>query len=131
MKTSDIIEMEWLAASLLSTSARLTRAVALLRAAGDLERLQAKLAAISTAPPPPASATAPPGHRPAANAVAPLRSPAVSAAPAGDRQPRVASGSSAERGSSSFAVFDGADLARVEMAKISAGKPRGSARVPF
>lgn len=46
MTNADLTEMEFLAATLATTAARLQRATALLRAAGDLQRLQAKLTTI-------------------------------------------------------------------------------------
>lgn len=102
MTNADLTEMEWLAAVLRTTAERLERATALLRAAGDLERLQAKLSAIAAERPsvgqvrPGATSPAVAGRSAAIAAVRELDSPSmpVGASRAGavfdhDRQKRV------------------------------------------
>lgn len=113
MRSQDLTEMEWLAATLMSTASRLTRAVALLRAAGDLEHLQAKLATIvATGPPAAAVAAGPPeaggvaseGERPSGREIR-SRSLPVGGVRVG-------------------AVFDADTVRRPLSAKITAGGPR-------
>lgn len=59
MNNADLTEMEFLASALSSTAERLQRAVTLLRAAGDLERLQAKLSRLTATTSPPLAAALP------------------------------------------------------------------------
>ena len=113
MTNADLTEMEWLAAVLRTTAERLERATALLRAAGDLERLQARLVAIAAdrRPPPAvaaraaeAAAVVAEGERPSGRAV--------------DSLPiRVGA-------SRTVAVFDHDTEKRVKVAKITAGASR-------
>ena len=117
MTNADLTEIEWLAAALHGTASRLQRAAVLLRAAGDLERLQAKLATIATASPA-ASPAASAGGRPVA----------------GDRPAEFAGERRADTGlkpvgaSRVGAVFDHPKFGRSELGKKSAG---GSSRPPF
>jgi len=116
MKTAEITEMEWLAATLRHTAERLERATALLRAAGDLEKLQAKLAAIAA-----------PGAAPGA---AERREPPSLIAPR-------ARAAEAGRGSSSVSASVGASRAvAVFDETMNAGRKIGNnntghTRVPF
>lgn len=113
MTSSDLTEMEWLAAALLHTAARLQRATALLRAAGDLERLQAKLAVI---------AAERPSTRPAAR---PASLPAsVGRAPVAGQRRELDSPASPVLASRAGAVFDEDEFAPGKLAKKSAGAGR-------
>lgn len=113
MTNAELTEMEWLAATLRSTADRLQRATELLRAAGDLEKLQAKLSAIAAERPsvdqvrPGATPAAAAGRSPAIAAVRELGSPPM---------PAVAS--------CGFAVFDQVPQANRKFAKITAGGTR-------
>lgn len=122
MKPEDLLEIEWLAASLRSNAVRLQRAVDLLRGCHDLERAEGKLAAIAarlTTAVPVAIAT---GDKPAAHvasiAVAARASPAL---PAGGAANLVAV-SSGDRARRSFAVFDASFSARQKLVTKSAGE---------
>jgi hypothetical protein len=113
MTSSDLIEMEWLAAALLQTAARLQRATALLRAAGDLERLQARLAGIVA-------------ERPSGEQVRPgLAAAAVVGRSTEVHQVRGAdSPTSPVLASRAFAVFDGDKFTPGKLATKSAGASR-------
>lgn len=113
MKTSDLTEMEWLAATLHHTAERLQRAVELLRAAGDLEKLQAKLTAIAA-------------ERPSVDQVRPGATPAAVAgrAPAIAAVRELGPVSEPIRGSRVVAVFDHDHQKRVMVAKNTAGGTR-------
>ena len=113
MKTSDLTEMEWLAATLHHTAERLQRAVELLRAAGDLEKLQARLTAIAA-------------ERPSVDQVRPGATSAAPAGRAAEAVERRESGSVAEpiRGSRAVAVFDHDQQKRVMVWKNTAGATR-------
>jgi hypothetical protein len=111
MKTAEITEMEWLAATLRHTAERLERATALLRAAGDLEKLQAKLAGIVAPGAAPCAAGRPETPPPIA--------PRARAAEAGRGSSSVAGSVGASR---AVAVFDEVNNARRMIGKINAGR---------
>ena len=113
MTNADLTEMEWLAAVLRTTAERLERATALLRAAGDLERLQAKLAVIAAERPRTRSA-----DRPASLPASVGRAPA-----AGERR-ELDSPASPVLASRAGAVFDEEEFAPGKLAKKSAGAGR-------
>lgn len=116
MTSSDLTEMEWLAATLHATAERLQRATALLRAAGDLERLQARVQACC----------APPGAPRAGEPVQPAGA-AVVRAPAGCERRAVDSPATRVGASRIDAVFDPETDGR----KLVGKKFAGGSRPPF
>jgi len=116
MKTAEITEMEWLAATLRHTAERLERATALLRAAGDLEKLQAKLAVIARP-----DATVRASGRPE---TPPLIAPRARAAEAGRGSNSVSASVGASR---AVAVFDETMNAGRKIVKTNTGR----SHIPF
>jgi hypothetical protein len=116
MTNAELTEMEWLAATLHATAERLQRATALLRAAGDLERLQVRVAAIGAPPSPSAIA------RPASPVGA-----AVGRAPAIAPVRELDSPATAVGASRSVAVFDHG----AESVKKLVRNNAGGSRPPF
>jgi hypothetical protein len=113
MTNADLTEMEWLTATLRATADRLQRATQLLRAAGDLEKLQAKLSAIAA-------------ERPSVDQVRPgATSPAVAGRSAEAVERRAASSIAVAVGASrAVAVFDHETQTRMKVAKNTAGASR-------
>lgn len=127
MHANELQEMEWLAGQLATTAARLTRAVSLLRNNADLERAEARIAALAVVKPAQATAASAARHQPAASGPAVQRSLVASPAPLAARPAKARTGSSAEGSSRAFAVFDAGTLERTEFATMSAGKAAGVA----
>jgi hypothetical protein len=116
MTNADLTEMEWLAATLMHTAGRLNRATALLRAAGDLEKLQARLAIIARP-----DATARASGRPE---TPPLIAPRARAAESGRGSNSVAASVGASR---AVAVFD----ETMNAGRKIGNNNTGHTRVPF
>ena len=121
MQANELQEMEWLASQLSTTASRLTRAVALLRNNADLERAEARIAALAIVKPSQTTAASAARDRPAASTVGDRRAAVASPGRLADRPANARTGSSTEGVAGVLAVFDAGSFGRVESALNRAG----------